>query len=299
MSQIDRVSTFIGEVVESTLGSTSGNGYPQWVARLKATKKYVSEPEEMKHFQIETPGYVDWSAYDESIIAYLVLFSDKGPLRNYEQLQAATGWDGQDFEALLGFAGKTILFRTEKNTYKDKTSIQVAWIDDKDAPPERTLGGVDKDEIKELNAKFLAGMKKAPAPAKPAVPAKPAAPKAEEAKAEAPKQPAPDSQPSASTATSPVPAGEKKTTPPAKKEKKSTPPPAQTSGTGLPPETTKDEAWEHLVKPDVRGANDESVVAEAWVAACAEVGENVDEERFTASMWGRVRDIVLKDLGVK
>lgn len=304
MSQIDRVGTFVGPIVEANFDFTS-NGNPQAVLRLQAEKKWVNDPDEMKHFQIATPGYVDWSAYDESIVAFMVLFSDKGQLRNYDQLMAAVGWEGLDFGDIPGFAGKRVLFRTAEDTYNNKTSIKVVWLDKEDAPAERTLGGVtDKAKIAEANAKFLANLKKPAAPTKPAVPTKAAPAKpAEAAKAEAPKPAAPT--PAATTASAPAPTGStppstaepKKTTPPAKK--KSSPPPAQTSGTGLPPETSKDEAWEHLVKPETRGANDESVVAEAWVAACAEVGENVDEDRFTPAMWGRVRDIVLKDLGVK
>src|SRR5258708_6621612 len=103
---IDRIGTFLGTVLESTLGQSSG-GFPQWVARLQADKKYVNDPEEMKHFGIAEPGSVDWNfpaPNDPTILAYLVLFTDKGPLKNYEQLCSAMGWAGDDFQDLTTFA---------------------------------------------------------------------------------------------------------------------------------------------------------------------------------------------------
>lgn len=301
---IDRPGTFLGSVVESTLGQSSG-GFPQWVARLLADKKYVNSEEEMKHFGLTEPGYVDWAFEEPSILAYMVLFTDKGPLKNYEQLVSAMGWKGDDFQDLTTFAGKRLLFRVEENNFKDKISLQVNWIDTEDAPPERTLKSVDVSKIADLNRQFLAGIKKPQAPAKPATAAKavvpPPKPTSAPASASAPTAPAGPTAVAPTSAPANPAADKPKTTPPGKKPKTPPAPAAVTENPapGLPAETTKDAAWEYLNLPSTRGDNDEAVVADAWIAACGEVGENVDEDKFTGEMWGKVRSIVLKDLGVK
>ena len=59
------------------------------------------------------------------------------------------------------------------------------------------------------------------------------------------------------------------------------------------------EAWEYLFEPAVIGQNEVAVVTDAFIAACSEVGENVDEKDFTGEMWAKVRNVVLKDLGIK
>lgn len=316
MGKIDRIGTFLGVVSESTLGCSS-NGFPQWVARLTADKKYVNDPGEMEQMKITEPGYVPWE-YDESITAFMVLFNATGPLKNYDQLKAAMGWSGDDFQDLMGFTGKRLLFRVEENTYKDQTTLQVNWIDAEDAPPERTLKSVEPNKVAELTAKFLKTLAKPTAPAKPTVAAKPAAAKPPVGKPAAPTatagasqaaaQPAAVNPPAPATPTespttaapSAAPVEKPKATPPARKTKTPPAPPVATENPapGLPTSTTKEAAWEYLNEPTVRGANDEGVVAEAWIAACNEVGENVDEAAFTGDMWAKVRNIVLKDLGI-
>ena len=311
MPQIDRPGVFTGTIVESTLGQTA-KGYPQWVARLLAEKKYVTEKDELAHFNITEPAYVDW-AFDESLVAYMVLFNDNGPLKNYDQLIAATGWTGQDFQDLTNLVGKKILFRVESEEYNGKNQLKVVWVDAEDAPPERSLKPAAPDVVKNLNAKFLAGMKKPVAPAKPAaakasVPANPTQPAPSAGVPSAAAQPKPASPnagevpnagpaaPAAASSTSPVAAAAAgKATPPAKKTKA---PPAATSNPapGLPEETTKDAAWEYLNDPAVRGQNDEGVIAEAWIAACQEVGPDKDESTFTGKDWASVRNLVIRDV---
>jgi hypothetical protein len=183
MSKIDSIGTYVGEIVESGLGTTK-NGFPQWVARLKATKKFVDSPEDLAHFSLTEPGYVDWSGFDEEIVAFMVLFKDKDEfskdtaLLNYEQLQLATGWDGSEFDTLANgsLLKKSILFRVGENTYEGKTSLRVDWIDNESASPERQLKTLDMAEVKNLAAKLkINKVVKPAAPAKPG--AKPAATK--------------------------------------------------------------------------------------------------------------------------
>lgn len=311
MPQIDRAGTFIGTILESGF-STTANGYPQWVIKLGATKYYAKSPEELAHFQIAEPAYVDWSSFGEEIVGYLVLFNDKGPLMSYEQAQAATGWDGQDFQTLGDHVGKSILFRVEEDTYNNVTKLKVNWIDAENAPPERSLKQVDAGVLKDLNNKFLSGIKKPVAPAKPTSAAKPAVAGAPGKPITKPGAPAvqPPAQPSASTpASAPAPTTPA-TTPAAKVEtpkvktppaKKTTPPPAPppaavAAASDLPTSCTKLEAWDYVSSPAVKGSNEDTVIEEAWIAATAEVGETVNEEDFTPEMWAKVRDTVVKDL---
>lgn len=320
MASIDRPSVFLGTITESTLGTTAKGGFPQWVARLLADKKYVSEKAEMEHFNITEPGYVAWP-YDESIVAYMVLFNDNGPLKNYEQIQTATGWTGQDFADLVGLVGKRILFRVEQEEYNGQTQLKVKWIDAEDAPPERTLKPADASQIKSLNQKFLVGLKKPAAPAKPiaakpsqAVPvgkpadgaaaiaatAAPSAASTSGGQTTAPAVPttpevtAPNAGASASPSASPAPAAGGAVKPPTRKPKAPAADPAPARV--LPPSITKEAAWEYLVDPAVRGASSETHVADAWGAACYAVGPDKDEDHFTGEDWAKVRDVVLTTL---
>jgi hypothetical protein len=318
MANIDRRGTYLGKILESTVGQTKANGYPQWVARLLATKKYITEPAELTHFGLAEPGYVDWN-YDQSIVAFLVLFSDKGAMLNYDQIQAATGWDGQDFATLPDQVGKDILFRVEEDTYNDRTQLKVNWVDHVDAPPERSLKSLDKDALKGLSSQWLTGMKKTP-------------PKVATAATSAPKsalppvlaKPAPAAMPSvagtvSAPATVPVvvsaPTGSIAPTlsfapvvltPPTQEEKpkrtRKAPPAAVVDqvapASALPSSITKNDAWDYLfsdaIRPSLKG--DDSAVETAWMAACKEVGPSKQEPAFTGEDWAAVRDLVAKKL---
>jgi hypothetical protein len=290
---IDRIGTFTGKVLESTINQTA-KGFPQWAAKFTALKKYANTKEELEYYKLAEPAYVDWDG--STITAYLVLFNDNGPLKNYEQLQAAFAWDGDAFADVLSFVGKDLLFRVEEDTYNNKVSLKVNWVDVVDASPERTLKSLDATGIAALTAKFLTGMKK---PVKPALPAK-----AVSAPVAAPK-PAPMA--ASAPVTAPIASAVDTTSPPAAapaeapktgKGKKTPPPPAAESApAGLPTETTKDAAWEYVITN--RGANDEAIIAETWLAACSEVGENRPEDKFTGADWAKVQGIVQKDLQIK
>lgn len=317
MNQIDSKGTFLGTVEESGVGITKKSQFPQWVARLKATKKWIDDPEGMAHFQMTEPGYVDWSSFDEGMVAYLVLFkatgaddspfNDQSKLLNYEQLQLATGWDGASFDSLAdgSLVGKEILFRVEDHEYEGKTSLQVAWIDSKDADAVAKLRTLDANDVKNLSAKLkMGGLGKKAAPAKPAAPVKPAAAtkpgKPGAAPQSAPSASAPAaSSATASTATAPAtPAAPAPKAPPKKGKKAAEPaaPAAEAAPAGLPSTCSQGEAWEWCCNN--KGGNEDSVVEEAWIAACAEVGGDKDEDKFTPEDWAKVRDLVKKDLAL-
>ena len=175
MSNIDRAGAFLATIQESAYSETK-KGLPQWVGKLLATKRFVTDKNEMAELKVEEPGWVDWN-YGDEITAFLVLFNASGPLKNFEQLQLATGWDGCDFQELSSLVGKTILIRVEEDTYEGKTSLKVQWIDSLTASPDRTIKQADTATVAAANSKWLAGRKPAPKPVaamKPALPKTPA-----------------------------------------------------------------------------------------------------------------------------
>lgn len=319
MSQIDSVGTYTGEIVEAGVTVTKKSGYPQLVLRIKADKKFIDTPGDMKHFGIEAPAYVDWSTFLEDTVAYLVLFKDtenfskETALLNYEQVQIATGWDGQSFESLAdgSLIGKKILFRVEENTFEDNTRLQVSWIDAYESSPQRQLKSLDAAAIKALPKINIGKAAKPVAPAKP-VAAKPAPAGATKpsptsaAGATKPTTPAPAATApvAAAPASTPAPAAAAPAAPPktpkAPKAPKAAPPPPaaekSVAAAGAPVECTQLEGWEYVCAH--KGDNDDATVQDAWIAACKEVGGERDEETFTPAEWAKIRDIVLKDLAV-
>lgn len=306
MSRIDSEGVFVGTIEESGVDVTK-KGYPQWVARLKAVKKFIDTPADMQHFEIEEPAYVDWSSFNEDTAAFLVLFNsadefnDASKLKNYEQLQAATGWDGASFDSLADgtMLGKEIQFRVEMSpawTNPDtgkirEAALQVSWIDSKDAPAQRQLRAMDIDKVKLLSTKLTIGTKKAAAPAKPATkPGKPAT------AAPVTTTTAPQVVPSATVAATTAAAPAAVTPKPPKQKKAATPPPPVVEKTGLASETSQGDAWEYIITH--KGDNEDPVVEEAWIAACGEVFGERDTDTGTGADWAKVRDITLKDLAV-
>jgi len=312
MSLIDSIGGYVGDIVEAGVNTTKKSGYPQLVLRLKAVKKFIETPADMKHFELSEPGYVDWSSFMEDAVGYFVLFNDKenftkeSALLNYEQVQIATGWDGQSFESLAdgSLIGKRVFFRVEENTYEDKTNLQVSWIDKEDASPTRQLRSLDAAQIKALPKINVGKVVKAAAPAKPTV-AKPGATKP------SPTSAAPVVKPTTPAAVTPAPAAAAPVTTPAPAAaapapkapkpapKKAPPPPAAEKSTvvaAAPDACSQVEGWEYVCAN--KGDNDDSVVEGAWIDACKEVGGERDEETFTPAEWAKIRDITLRDLAV-
>lgn len=292
--QIDSIGAFTGEILESVVGKSSG-GFPQWVVRLKVEKKYVEEKSELEHFGLSEPAWVDYSSFDYETVAFLVLFNATGALLNYEQVQLATGWDGADFGTLADAVGKKILFRTESNTYNDKTTIRVSWVDAEGANPVRSLKAVDATEIKSLNAQFITKKAKV-TPAAAAPTGKPAAPKAAKTTPKAPA--AKPIAPAPVTQTVPSVAAPTAAPAVAKPPKVVPPPPAavveeDTATAGLPAETDKLGAWGYVMEH--KGENDDSVITDSFCSAMSEVADNRAEKDLTEKDWAKIRDTVIKD----
>lgn len=296
-TMIDTLGTFIG-IIEDSGVSTTKNGFPQSVLRLKAMQKYIDQPNELEHFKLTEPGYVDWSSFDEEITAFLVLFknaevfNDETKLLNYDQLQSATGWDGTEFDSLANgnLVGKSILFRVEENEYQGKVRKQVSWIDNETASATRQLKSLDAAGIKALSSKLKITKTTAKPVAAKAVAAKPSGKPA--GKSAATTAPAP------ATTTPTVAAATKQVAPKTAAPKAKTPPPASTTTPGLPGKTTKEGAWEYLMEH--KGDNEDGVVADAFMSAMGERFEpkGLTEETATEQDWAAVRDLVVKDLSL-
>lgn len=275
MNQLDRIGTFQGTVVSSGV-STTKNGYPQWVAILKANKLYVEDAATMQHYGITEAGYVDYP--EETITGFFVLFGKDGELMNYQKVQDATGWDGTAFDTIPGIAeGKTVMFRVEEDTYEGKTSNKVKWIDAADASPNRTVKNLDAAELKSLTAKFIT----------------------KKAKVVAAK--APTSTAATVQAVTPAPAKTEPAAPVAapKKTTKKSPPSlvsritSAISGSVVLPETsTKLDAWNKV--NEYKGDIDDAAITDAWVTACGEIGGDRTEDQFAETDWASVRDAVIK-----
>jgi len=287
MPTIDQAGVYRGPIDEITVNTTK-KGYPQAVARFKANERYVETEELMKHFNLEQPGWVDWSSYGEDIIGYLVLFNDAdrfdddSKLMNYEQLQLALGWDGLSFESLTDdtYVGKQVLFRVDEDEYQGNVKLRVNWVDEYDAPPQRELKKLDADKLKDLSSKLKIKGASKPAVAKPG--AKPAAPAAK-----------PAAKPAATpTQTSPPPAPP---SPPASEPESETTE-AEAPSSGLPAESDKLSVWNYLF--EIRDDQSDQDVTDAFTAACHSVGGDKDEDAFTGTDWAEVRDTVISDLGL-
>ena len=280
-SRIDGVGAYRGEIIEAGLGTTKKSGFPQWVVRFRATEKFIEDPSDLKHFEMDEPGWVDWSEYGDELTGFFVLFnsteefSEDTSLLNYEQIQLAVGCDGTEFDSLNNgkYVGKKVLFRVDLNEYDGKESFQINWIDAEDASPVRELKKLNPEDVKALTAKLKFQKKQKPSVAKPSA-AKPTTKKSE---AKAPTESAPPSKAKVSTTEKPA----DKT-------------PDETSS--LPTECSQEKAWAFVCKQ--KGGNTDKDIEEAWIAAANEVGEDKDEDDFTEADWAKVRDIVIRDLAL-
>jgi len=297
MARIDTDGTYRGRITEHSLDTTK-KGYPQLVARLKATEKFIDNPAHFEHFGIEEPTWVDWSEFGEEIVGFFVLFNDPDEfsedtaLLNYEQLQIATGWDGDEFYSLNNdsLVDKDVLFRVEEDEYDGKTQMKVNWIDAWDANPARELRKLDNEEVKDLSSKLKVKKKSKPAASKPAA-SKPAGKPASKGKS---------GDKDKGKTTEEKPSAPPKKGKPEKTEETEQPDEQDDSqnekSTSLPTELSQGDAWEFVC--DHKGGNTDRDVQDAWIAACEEVGPDKDEDDFTNAEWAEVRDLVIQDLSL-
>ena len=322
MQKIESVGTYIGKITSSAVAFTKA-GKPRAVIEFLAVRKYVEDKAEIEHFRTagvlpdDKPAYVDWN-FDQGITAYLLLFNsasefnaDKGSPNynatfNYENLRNAVGWTGETFDELNtgAFVGQEVMFKVkEKEPYTDpetgKTyggdgTMEVAWIDSKDASPVRLLKPATDDEIKAANAKIRVAKAKPaaavapPAAARPTLPPSPSPAAPAVAVRSTPTLPA-----AAITTASTASASPASKAPPKRKSTKGAASSASASEpAALPAETDQATAWADLHKH--KGTADDARVADAWIAASGEVGE--DDAKFTPADWAKVRDGAIRRL---
>ena len=298
MSQINRTGTFRGFAIDSGMGETK-NGYPQWVAQLQAIECYDEDTEQ----------WVDWSEYEEKeITGYFVLFGGDGnPTLTAKQIQKALGWSGESFQDLCAdFSEAPIQFRIEESTYQGETRLKVTWIDDANAEPGRTIQKLDSAEVKKLDSKYAAALRKLSGGPKPkSVPSKPPVPK--------PEIPAPASDKEAAKAALKEQAAERAKRgkiaeeKAAKREKPKGRPAKPPIPTAKAPESesepksepdvnvcTKNEAYQscyaELVEP---GTVTLDQLNNTWLTTIEEQG---GEETLDGEGWAAVRNIVLDEL---
>lgn len=307
---IDRASTFRGRVVDHGV-SLSTNGFPQWVAQLIATEIYDEGDDDNEG------KWVDWSEYDvNEITSYQVLFGgNKKETLAVPQIKKITGWKGNSFQVLndLNLSEVGIQFRVEENTYQEKTSLQVAWIDEYDAVLGRRVTKLDPEDLKKLDAQYAqllkqTGKKAAPAKTPTKVTpievqgAKPIIPPAKATKPTSPSKvtkknvkPTQAKGPVKKTGKDPLgppdpldaPGGPE---PPAKR-------PAPPKLTALPDpdlpvgHCTKDEAWNTVYDLKAKNVNDEEI-SKIWSEAVLTVAPGGQDAGITDEQWYLIKEIV-------
>jgi hypothetical protein len=258
-NKVDREGNFILRIGKHGVGTTKESELPQFIFE-GVLVKYYDEAEDT---------WADWEEYDMAARGYMVLVGKDGEdLLNYKQVMAAVGWDGESYHGLadMQLEGVEVLVRIQENTYKDKTNLQVSWIDHKDADPTSQVKSLDADALDALDKKF--GKKKKTAATKPRN-KRPETPK----KTEAPKSAPP------------------KAAPP-----KAAPPKVETPETDKHVCKDKEQAWDACQEMKSKKCTDEELIG-AWTRATLDVG-NGDEDTFGPKEWTEVYHIVTNAVGL-
>lgn len=284
---IDRAATFRGRIIDHGVSKSSG-GFMQWTVELLA----------MEIWDTDEQAWVDWTAYadeyGDEIKSYNILFGgNKKPTLSCQQVKAITDWDGRSFAALgaMDLTETLIQFRTEWNTFEEKTRLQVDWIDVYDAVPGRSVKKLDAAELKELDAEFADMLKqsgKTKAPTKASAKAGGAASGSVTKKGVSPTQKKGPVTKKSTKVTNPIEA-------PVEENTKAPPgPPSATKATEnvVSGSCTKDEAWG--VVQDLKTKNfDDEQIANIWLGALKDVAPGVEQENITDEQWWVVRTKVL------
>jgi len=252
MELINVEGYFKGTIVEGELGQSSG-GLPQEEWSLKATEVYDEENQE----------YIPVDNEHNEITAYLILMSYKDKeTKTAQQVKKITGWDGASYVELqeMDLAGIPLSWRVKENTYEGNTTLQVSWVAEPEASPNRSVSKITKEEAQALQQRYAGVLASTKAPVK-----------AKSAKAPAVKP----------AATKP-----KATKPKAGKPPAAPKPPKTTAG-----KCSADDAYNacySLKRDDVTTEK----LNELWSAAVAEV--NADEAKITEEQWFEVKETLLK-----
>ena len=293
MAKIDSIGTYRGTVSEAVFSLTR-NGFPQFVAKLAATERFIEAKSDLAYYveqgviSDETPQWINWENLDEYIVSYMTLYGNKDGTGEFtpanatlaiKQLQTALGWDGSSFAPLQDgtYNDSQVLFRVAESNNPAYPNLQVAWLDKFDAPATRSLSGIAASAISELDAKLARGMGK----------------KVKVAVAAPPKSPKPTSPPSTPTPRTVTPSKDSDAAP-----SNSTSPP-QEAYTSPSDGCTEAQAWAAV---ETHSNEDTPTNTDTWISSVAEVAEGAgflpNDHQFTAVHWAKVRDLTLRDLGI-
>ncbi len=256
---ITNVGTYKGVIRSHAVSKTRKLEVPQFVVTIGAQKLWDEEHE----------SWTPWDEWDQDSTGYFVLMSlkDGVPTKclNYEQVMAATKWDGVSFAGLAGLnlKGREVQFRIAEDTYEGKTQLKMAWLDAADA----TFGlkSLSGDELIALDMQFGMGSSKKQAPKKAKGKAKPPT---------TPKTTAKASPPKPATAPKPEPTSEP-----------------------IPPRTG-DEAWDSCVAANksLKESVPDDILTDYFVDRTAEIAK--DDQNPTDAEYALIERAVFKDLQV-
>ncbi len=146
MGLINQPGIYKCRVVDHGLAKSSG-GWPQWVAQFEAVEAYDKEGD----------VWLDWAGEEENEIkGFFVLIGKNGETLGVKQITTSTEWDGVSLIELgaMDFSEVIVQLRIEPNTYKEKTTLQISWMDHEDAVPGGSVQKLDADGVKKLQAEF-------------------------------------------------------------------------------------------------------------------------------------------------
>lgn len=297
------LGSFRGTIEQGGVNLSSG-GFPQFVAKLKVEEMFEEETGEWAPFE-DFFDDGDAEANDRTIFYFGVMFGKDGATRNNDQVKLITGWEGDSFKSLaaMDHAGTKIQWRNAENTYKEVTTVQVAWIDEYDATPGGSVKQIDDKAIADLDAKFAEFLdSKSAAPEKPKrgrkgkkdtakaeAPKEETAPPAEEQKTEKPKRGRkPKAEKKEELPTSPA-----DTSPPVEDSE----PPADDD---IPFEDngpcTKQEAWNDVNAGKAADVDVKALTA-VWQAKLKIIAPGKAAADVTDQDWSDVRAAVLDEVG--
>lgn len=253
---------------------------PQAVLQLRATKKYITSPEELQHFGMTEPDWHDWD-FNQGIIGYLTLynsgeeFSPDTENFNAGKFAELVDWQKGDIQAFTdgkAFVGKELEFVVSVSDFNGKLQVS-------DIGPERGLNPVDSATLASLKSKVKGYAAKRPAAASAPRPT-PAAHTAVKATS------------GTATSVAPIAVAQRSSAPPVSRKTKTKAVEAATAS--LPPLCTRDEAWESVYA--TKGKLDDAEATDAFIIGTQKVGGDKLEEDFTTAEWGMVRDRAIESL---
>ena len=269
MAKCTHEGYFILKMADSGVSRTKKSSLPQ----------FAFEGPLVRYYDQTLETWVEWEEYEQSIGGYMVLVSNAGEdTLNVQQVMKATGWDGESFKELgsTDYKDREVMVRCQEQEYENKVSMQVTWIDDKDAEPGSTVQKLEGKDLDDLDKEYKR--------VKKTVASK---------RTTRPKTPSTKGQAKTPTKPKDTPTMPKKTETPVMPSTKSAaeePKPEPTSNI-----TTKVEAWEAVC--NVRGDAISDVQLEtAWNLAIADVNFG-DEDKFEASDWSFIFDRVAATIG--